>query len=284
VGRFDAGTRPDWVFAVRAVEPTADHFRQRELLDPAGRTPHENLSIFLRGDDWTYNDHPFVSVDTPVVGTIRGPLEIAGWALGPHGVAEVIFHFGNDRVSFKAERRNRLDVQALMPWYPKTTAAGFHLTIEKPPKSVRGATDLQIEVVGGNGERRMNPPIWFHWLPALKEKPIWRKAELRILLDRLEAPPWSYERLLNGVSSIQDFAAILVTHRSSETNFAFCDRTLRMLFDSVPPAMRSRYLELLGRDIPRDRIVEEMLMSNEFREHYLDGGAITIDGHITAEP
>lgn len=131
----------------------------------------------------------------------------------------------------------------------------------------------------------MNPPIWFHWRRALAEPPVWNADALRALLARLDAPPWSFARVQSGTSAIQDFCAPLISNRAHESDYQFVERALATLFgEPASPALRSRYLELVGRGVPRDRAVEQVLTSAEFRARYLTAGGVTIDQRITSEP
>jgi hypothetical protein len=162
--RFAAGVRGDWVFAVTKNFPSASMLAARGR-DPAGRTPEENLEILLSDSGWAYNEEPFSMLDGPQPWeTVRGELRVSGWALAPRGVERVNVRLANGQVVVPAERTSRLDVSALMPWYPGAAESGFVVTIPKRPRRVKVHTDLQIEIIDAAGESyrlEPRPIIWY---------------------------------------------------------------------------------------------------------------------------
>ena len=57
----------------------------------------------------------------------------------------------------------RPDVRAVFPWYPRVQHAGFLLTVPKRPHGVPKYTDVQVEVIDGNGGRVRLPDMTIDW-------------------------------------------------------------------------------------------------------------------------
>jgi hypothetical protein len=164
IGRFEHHVRGDWVFALPRVEPATLALPLPGIPDHAGRLPLENLELLLSSDDPLYNASTFGRVDTVRDGQqIDGPLEIAGWALSPHGVAAVNVLLEGGRVSIPATLVPRGDVTAAYPWYPQSPTPGFQLAIPERPKGVSSETYLQVEIVDGRGIRTRLDPLFVLW-------------------------------------------------------------------------------------------------------------------------
>jgi hypothetical protein len=140
VRRFDYAINGDWVFAITRVEkrwPAADEAELRRL---------------LRGEQ-VYSGATFGQLFRPSnLSEIKGPLEISGWALSPHGIREVnaLIDAGRRRVPLPLYPR--ADVTARFPWYPQTPRPAFATVIPSRPSGVPEATDVQIEIIDGRGE------------------------------------------------------------------------------------------------------------------------------------
>ena len=162
VREFDAGARADYVFALNRVEPEAISLRAPAVADSSGRTPSQNVRIFIDQDGPTYCGVPFANVDHGPFGIIHGKLTVSGWALAPNGVSAVNLRFANGRVVVRTDSVDRPDVKAIYPWYPAVQRPGFTKTIDRP-LCVDGHTDMQLEIVDGRGRVVRNPPFWFTW-------------------------------------------------------------------------------------------------------------------------
>ncbi len=162
--RFDDGVDGDWVFALTRVAHDWQQLRAPQTPDAAGFTPDQNLERFLNVQP-TYNATPFVYVDSPkLLDEVRGPLRISGWALAPAGVREVWVTFGARKIRRQATLTDRGDVQAAIPWYPRVGHAGFELVLARPP-GLQTATDVQVEVVDGEGRVARSRDLVISWQP-----------------------------------------------------------------------------------------------------------------------
>jgi hypothetical protein len=197
----------------------------------------------------------------------------------------VNLRFANSRIVVPATFYDRPDVTAKLPWYPKVKHAGFEANFAKPFRAIHGATDLQVEVVDGDGHARRNPPYWFHWYPALRSLPVWKEGELDALLARLGTDAVrAHDRLVSGSAAIQDFVPRLVTHPMIETDSAFVDRALMMLLGEVSRPLFSHCLEMLGNGSSREQVLAEVLQTPDFSRKYLVGGRVTIREKLTTDP
>lgn len=277
VRRFEDGVRADYVFALARNEPAASQWREPEIADPSGLTPAMNLEAFLEEDSRTYSTEPDVSVDRGPLGTFRGPMTVSGWTVAAEGVAEVRLRMGNGRSVVVADRHERPDVMAVMPWYPAMKLAGFSKTFDRPPNGIEGDTDLQIEVVTTRGRTRRWAPFWFEWYGPMQSVPAWKDAELAALVKRLAPPdPHAYEKLLAGNAAISDYTDGLITHVEDETNEAFLRRVTQVLFGEGRHAIEASQIRALAEGTPRERVVRAMLQSPEFAQQHLRRGTIDL--------
>jgi len=255
VRRFDAGPRPDYVFAIT----------------------HNAHSPMPDLDAWSYSNVPIASVDRGPSPIVRGPLTISGWALAPAGVKRVNLRFANGRVVVRATRVVRPDVNALFPWYTHDPQAGFTATIDA---GIRGDTDLQIEIVDNNGRTRRQSPFWFTWKRAVTP-PHWNDAALDALLARLDAPRDAHERLANGTAAIEDFTSDLLTDREVESDEVFTRHILAVLLgDDRDARLANEYVEMLQHHTSREEVIARVLKSRQF------AGAMTSSstGIVPARP
>lgn len=96
---------------------------------------------------------------------VTGPLEVNGRVAAPHGVAHVILHFDNGRTRYDARVDN----------------GRFTRVFASRPSNVRPDTDLQVEIVGNDGERRRLRQVWLRWRrpgERLQEKPLPQTSDL----------------------------------------------------------------------------------------------------------
>jgi hypothetical protein len=106
------------------------------------------------------NDDTFGYLESPSPnGHARGTLRVAGWALSPWGIRQVLLRFRNGNIVVPAQLVPRDDVTALYPWYPRTTRAGFVKEFDVAPF----AGDLVVEIVDGRGRHKRLENIWFTW-------------------------------------------------------------------------------------------------------------------------
>lgn len=278
VRRFDARSRGDYVFALTRSEPDSRRWREPERADVSGLTPLQKTKQFLDGQ-WTFIGEPFASVDVgPPIGTARGALTISGWALAPSGVRAVNMRFGNGRYVIAAAPHARPDVNSLLPWYRHDPLAGFHAMLTRPPASIAGDTDLQIEIIDANGRRVRMTPFWFRWLPSQAARVVWNEAETASLLERLAADtPLNRERLFSGSAAIHDFTPVLLRDSETETDVSFANRIVHTILGGDDRNLTDRLLEMLAEGTSRERAINVVLRSHEFHEKYVRQGTIVID-------
>lgn len=158
--RFDHGAEGDWVFAVTPVMRDWQRLRAADARDAAGFTPTQNLQRMLGGEA-TYNNITFGKLD--LCGSQSGgPFKIAGWALSPYSVREVIARIECGRRQIRLTPNPRPDVHARWPWYPDPSP-GYGAVFDHRPHGVRRQTDIQIEIVDGRGERTRLPAALVDW-------------------------------------------------------------------------------------------------------------------------
>jgi len=164
VRRFEAPTGGDYLFAVSRSEPLASWWRAPETTDPAGRTPIQNLEVFFKGSELTYNKATFGFLDTPAQEFLaKGSLRVSGWALSPHDVKQVRLLFSNGRTVIDADLVEYPAIHKVFPWYPQTRRAAFRKEFAVRPQGIENVTDLQVEIIDGKGESTRLPHIWFDW-------------------------------------------------------------------------------------------------------------------------
>ena len=76
---------------------------------------------------------------------VTGPLDVSGTVGG--SIRKVILHFDNHRTRFDADVRD----------------GRFTRTFATRPSSVRADTDLQVEIIDGQGNRKLLPQVWLRW-------------------------------------------------------------------------------------------------------------------------
>lgn len=162
VRRFDHDVRGDWVFALTRSEPDWVRLTGEEAADPAGRSPQQNLELYLSAGE-VYNRTAFGYLESPLTGEVKGPLQISGWALAPDGVKQVNILFEQGRVRVPAVLGKRSDVSAAFPWYPATETPGFSKRFETRPRGVSLETPIGIEIVDGKGRRTRLRDGWVKW-------------------------------------------------------------------------------------------------------------------------
>ncbi|MEK6371658.1 MAG: hypothetical protein AABO58_03075 [Acidobacteriota bacterium] len=145
VRRFDYAMNGDWVFALTRVEKQWARFRTPDVRD-------EELQRLLAYQP-VYAGATFGQLHQPSQGAeIKGPLEVSGWALSPHGIRGVTVLVDAGRQRFPAQLFPRADVTASFPWYPRTPRPAFAVVIPARPRGVGEETDVQIEILDGRGD------------------------------------------------------------------------------------------------------------------------------------
>lgn len=272
VRRFDAGTRPDYVFALTRVEPAAASWRETSRPDPAGFTPEQNAERFLATDPLSYSSQTIANIDRFPARFQRGPLTIAGWATSPAGIDHVDVRMANRRLALRAARTDRADVSALLPWHPPVY--GFSLTVPDRPPGIDGETDLQLEIADARGHTRLMQPTWFRWTALLPRLP--NRPALDALLRRLgQNPATTIPAVLDGRAGLEDYTEALLTDPDAVTDDEFVRHTVTILLgEEASPALTSPYLRLLTRGTSRERVIEAVLHSREFARRYLGGAPV----------
>jgi len=140
IRRFDHSDLGDWLFAIT---------RNARI---RGTTSDPNLTRFLLGQT-TYNHTIFGRMDKPLDGQeVDGKLLVDGWALSPAGIksATALINAGRVRVPMFFTPRD--DISHSWPWYPNVPWPAMTCYVPQRPKGVGEITDVQIEVVDGNGK------------------------------------------------------------------------------------------------------------------------------------
>jgi hypothetical protein len=106
------------------------------------------LASFLDGKP-TYSNLTIGRMESPGW-EVTGPLRVSGWAISPRGIAEVRVLLDEGRHRYLATRTRRPEITALYPWYYQYDN-GFELVIPERPRGVRERTDVQVEIVDGEG-------------------------------------------------------------------------------------------------------------------------------------
>ena len=163
VRRFDYALNGDWVFALTRVEKQWMRFRAPAVRDAAGFTPDEELQRLLTGQQ-VYAGATFGQIHQPSQGAeVKGPLEVSGWAMSPHGIRSVNVLVDAGRQRFPAPLFPRSDVTARFPWYPRTPRPAFALVIPARPPGVGEETDVQIEIGDGRGDATRLRDVLINW-------------------------------------------------------------------------------------------------------------------------
>ena len=164
IRRFEHDISGDYLFGIVATEQNIGDLRGEWESDPAGRSPVDNLKLFLAGDGRTYNQGAFGTFDVLRNGDeLRGGARIHGWALAGSGVRGVNLRFQNGAVVIPATLVPRQDVKNVYPWYPSVEKPGFEVHLAERPDGVDRETDLQLEIIDGNGASTRLPPLSLTW-------------------------------------------------------------------------------------------------------------------------
>ncbi|HEY0590147.1 MAG TPA: hypothetical protein VGF40_00150, partial [Thermoanaerobaculia bacterium] len=160
VRRFDADIQGDWVFALTRNEPLAGTWRDPEAPDPAGRTPLQNLAVFLEAKDFTASSRPRGFIEVFEQNTGDAALRISGWAGSLAGIRSVELLFDHGEVVHGAELGSRLDIERRLPWYAGGKAVAFSRTFERWPKGAHLETDLIVKITDNDGNVRLLEQRW----------------------------------------------------------------------------------------------------------------------------
>ena len=147
VGRFDAGLSGDFVFALGPAG--------------AGAGASKVLDDFLAGR-LTFNGDTFGAMDDPPP-VFVGKAFFSGVAFSPHGIRNVDFLFENGRVRIPATLLVDPKLTAMFPVYPQTARPRFVGFFPRRPEEVSEETDIQVEIVDGNGKKTRLTNSWFRW-------------------------------------------------------------------------------------------------------------------------
>ena len=140
VRRFDHGSLGDWLFAV------ARNARVR------GTASDPLLTRFLHGEA-TYNHTTFGRMDKPRDGEeVHGKLLVDGWALSPAGIKSATALIDAGRIRVPMFLTPREDISRTWPWYPNVPWPAFTCYVPQRPRGTDEITDVQVEVVDGNGK------------------------------------------------------------------------------------------------------------------------------------
>jgi hypothetical protein len=158
--RFDHGVEGDFVFAITRNDP--DSPPPPEIPDPQGLMPRQMLERFFRNET-THTNTTFGVLEQPAWdAVIKGPLNVNGWVLSPHGTRHVWVLLDDGRHRYEATRLPRPDVQTRYGWY-YDKEPGFVISIPERPRWVPPRTDIQIEIEDGVGRRSRLDDVHIVW-------------------------------------------------------------------------------------------------------------------------
>ena len=161
--RFDNEIFGDYVFAITRNLPDWRRHRAPEAPDPAGNLPSQNLARFLDYKS-THSEAIMIWMEGPrMYETVKGPLNVRGWAMSPHGVRRVTVFLQNEKLRFDATRVDRPDVKAVYPWMYLNDKPGFELVVAERPANIRRDTSLIVEVEDHAGRVRRGRHVSFAW-------------------------------------------------------------------------------------------------------------------------
>jgi hypothetical protein len=144
VRRFDGGINGHWLFRVGA---RGDAVALRTML--AGHA--------------TYNEATFGALLEPSMRAIPHTALFSGIALSSYGVRSVTLRFNNGAVRIPAQLVADSATSRWYRWYDATPRPRFVARFATPPAAVRGATDVQVEILDGRGHRTLLPDRWIDW-------------------------------------------------------------------------------------------------------------------------
>lgn len=160
--RFDRGMSGDYVLAVTKTLPDWSRFVDNAF-DAAGNQPGRNFERMLRGER-TYTASTFGRLEVPrTLESVGRSLHVSGWALSPRGIRQVDVLLQGGKIRMTAIPYDRRDVQKAFPWYPQVAHPGFDLVIPKRPKGISRETDVQVEIIDGDGRATRLPDTLINW-------------------------------------------------------------------------------------------------------------------------
>ncbi len=160
--RFDRSFAGDYVFAIPANFPGWQRFRDSRA-DAIGHWPAENLRRLFAGE-FVYSDSTIAKLEVPAPHhEYNRELHISGWALSPHGIRRATILLAGGKMRFDTQEFGRPDVQALLPWYPKTKDPGFVVEMKKRPAGIPPQTTVEVEIEDGAGRITRLPAVHFTW-------------------------------------------------------------------------------------------------------------------------
>jgi hypothetical protein len=160
VKQFDSLIQGTWVFALTRNEPFAATWRDPELGDPAGRTPLQNLGIFLEGEGFVMMQGVTGFIDVLEQNRGRDALRVAGWAASPAGIESVELLFDHGDVAHRVEFGTNLHIERNLPWYAGGKVVSFDQAFERWPKGVHLETDLVVRITDREGGVRHLEQRW----------------------------------------------------------------------------------------------------------------------------
>lgn len=166
VRRFDNEVFGDYVFAITKNFPRWQRYRAPDVPDGSGRLPLQSLARFF---DYQSTDNHIITVWTQAPSpyeTVKGALNVRGWAVSPYGVKRVTVLIDNGKLRFDTMRAVRHDVRASYPWMYYDDLPGFTATIPERPANVPRDTNLMVEVEDYAGRIRHGRHISFGWEKA----------------------------------------------------------------------------------------------------------------------
>lgn len=150
--RFDGGVRGDWLFALRDGRFAALPGTEAEL--------GAALAAF-RNDSPTYNAGTFGLLDPPQPS--KGGYWFAGYAFSPAGVRGVDLLFEQGTVRIPAILFEDHKLSSTFPWYPTVTKPRFLSSLVRRPHGIRRDTDVQVEILDGDGRRTLLDDRFLRW-------------------------------------------------------------------------------------------------------------------------
>jgi hypothetical protein len=83
---------------------------------------------------------------------VHGKLLVDGWALSPAGIKNATALIDAGRIRVPMFLTPREDISRTWPWYPNVPWPAFTCYVPQRPRGTDETTDVQVEVVDGNGK------------------------------------------------------------------------------------------------------------------------------------
>ncbi|HVT44969.1 MAG TPA: DUF4214 domain-containing protein [Thermoanaerobaculia bacterium] len=268
---FDDGIGGVYVFATRRLEAGE---AESEVRDGSGRTEIETTKAFLETAAIPYHASSFGRVELPRPESgVWGRLRVTGWVASPSGISRATLLLQNGSMRIDLPLRPRRDLLSEIPWYGESGVAGFDVVIPNRPRRVRTRTDLEVEIVDGEGRKTRLSFTPFRWWKWSEPDPVppdqWDEGRIAELFERLGLDDRAASRLLSGSVTIDELVTPAIEAYAPLPPGELLRRLYLLLLGREPEASGlALYYDRLAAGVPREVIVRAFLASPEFRERY----------------